>query len=234
MRVRDVELRVVEASPPPEATDHLIHIHKPLDHLLSLDEIAMRVAPSHMVEIGIFHGGSTVYWEHRLTPRRLVAFDIAPGAPALQSYIRRHDLGRTVEAHFGVSQDDAGSLRRLIGADPIDLVIDDASHMYALTLAALECLLPLVRPGGAYVIEDWGWGNVFAWPSELWAEHPLMSPLIAEAMLTCGYGGDVIRRIEIDRGNAVLWRGATPLPRDGSFRLKDHYAARDFALPQHP
>jgi cephalosporin hydroxylase len=181
MWVRDVELRVVEEPPIPETTDHLIHIHKPLYHLLRLDELATCVAPAHMVEIGVFHGGSTVYWEHRLAPSRLVALEIAPGAPALEAYIRRHDLGRSIEAYFGVSQQDAFTLRRLIGAEPIDLVIDDGSHMYGPTLTALECLLPMVRPGGAYIIEDWGWGHVFGWPTELWAEYPLMSPLIAEA-----------------------------------------------------
>jgi hypothetical protein len=62
-----------------------------------------------------------------------------------------------------------------------------------------------VRPGGAYVIEDWFW--------------PPLRPLMAELpMLLWGRDG-IIDRLEIDKSFVVLWRGDTPLPRDGSFKL---------------
>ena len=37
----------------------------------------------------------------------------------------------------------------------VDFIVDDASHQYWATRATVEILLPFVRPGGAYVIEDW-------------------------------------------------------------------------------
>ena len=54
------------------------------------------------------------------------------------------------------------------------------------TRAAVEILLPFVRPGGAYVIEDWAWGHRWNWPPQLWLERPLLSPLLSELMLICG------------------------------------------------
>src|SRR4029077_11377083 len=37
----------------------------------------------------------------------------------------------------------------------IDVVIDDASHLYGPTRRSFEILFPLLKPGGAYIIEDW-------------------------------------------------------------------------------
>ena len=44
---------------------------------------------------------------------------------------------------------------REFGDAPLDLVVDDASHLYDETKVALEVLLPRVRPGGLFIIEDW-------------------------------------------------------------------------------
>jgi hypothetical protein len=41
------------------------------------------------------------------------------------------------------------------GQDPLDLVIDDASHLYGPSLATFETLFPALREGGLYVLEDW-------------------------------------------------------------------------------
>jgi len=235
MRIRDIELIAFGGVQPPASSERVIYLHKGPDFLSRLDRVVVAVAPVRMVEIGIFHGGSAIYWHHRLGLERLTLLDIAPGAPQLEKYLQRHSLEGTVRAHFGVSQDDSETVRRLVSEDTagaaIDVIIDDASHMYSPTLASLECLFPMVRPGGAYVIEDWAWGHCQGWPVDSWSEHPLVSPLIAEAILVCGRMTGIIDRVEIDRDYAVLWRGNTALPQDGSFRLKDHYFARDFALP---
>jgi hypothetical protein len=49
-------------------------------------------------------------------------------------------------------------------------------------------------------------------------------------MLVCGHRSGVIGKIEIDPNFVVLWRGPTDLPRDGRFKLANHYAARGFAV----
>jgi Methyltransferase domain len=235
-RIRDIELRLFAGVDAPMSTEHVIHMHKTEDFVARLERTLLRVMPKRMVELGIFHGGSAIYWHDRLNPDHLSVLDIIPSAPPLESYIRRHHLESTFHPHLGVSQDDADTVRRLVREDmagaAIDVVIDDASHMYAPTLASFECLFPMVRPGGAYIIEDWAWGHSRAW-GDTWREFPLLSPLITEMMLACGSWEDAIDRIDVERYFAVVWRGGQPLPQDGSFRLKDHYIARDFALPRH-
>ena len=41
----------------------------------------------------------------------------------------------------------------------LDLVIDDASHLYELTRARFVTLFPLLQPGGMYIVEDWAWSH---------------------------------------------------------------------------
>lgn len=224
---------------PPASDSRCIYFHKDRRFLSALNATFDRVAPKRMVELGVLHGGSTIYWMERYQPDRLAAFDLAPGAPFLEQYLARHELTDRVQTHFGVAQEDAEAVRASVVNDfagkSVDTVIDDASHQFQQTRATVETLLPFIRPGGAYVIEDWSWGHHKDWSPGLWSLRPLMSPLLSELMLICGTGKGVIDSMEIDPNFAVLWRGSTPLPTDGSFKLVDHYVARDFsiALPPH-
>ena len=49
------------------------------------------------------------------------------------------------------------TIRQEFGDTPLDMVIDDASHRYSTTRKAIEIAFPLLKTGGNYVIEDWGW-----------------------------------------------------------------------------
>lgn len=198
-----------------------------------MDEALGRIRPKFMIEIGIHDGGSTIYWHHKYAPDRLAAFDIAPQAPFFTRYLERNGLTNTIRAHFGISQTDREQMRAAIaqdfGSEPVDAVIDDASHQYVETKTAFEVVFPFVRAGGAYIIEDWAWGHTQNWPPDAWVDQPLMSPLLSELMLVCGHASGVIDKIEIDRRFAVIWRGAAALAKD-RFRLADHYVARDFSI----
>ena len=46
--------------------------------------------------------------------------------------------------------------------ESIDLVIDDASHLYVETKASFEELFPRLRPGGLFIIEDWASGHTMS------------------------------------------------------------------------
>ena len=67
--------------------------------------------------------------------------------------------------YYGRYQNKEGTLMAARANFPkgIDLVVDDASHLYEQTKATFAMLFPLVRPGGNYVIEDWSWAH--------WARH---------------------------------------------------------------
>jgi cephalosporin hydroxylase len=210
--IRDIKLCLwggFEASPP--SSDHQIYMIKDRRFLSALSEVLDRVAPRRMIELGVFDGGSTIYWMERYSLERLAAFDAAPGAPALTNYLDRHALADRVSTHFGVLQDDKVRLQDAVlsgfGNELVDVVIDDASHLYSPTRASLEILLPFVRPGGVYVIEDWAWAP--------------LQPIMGELPLLLWEPAGAVERIEIDKNFVVLWRGNARLPTDGTFRLTD-------------
>ena len=206
---RDTELCLWDSvEVPPESNARRVYMLKDRPFLTALGTVLDRVAPRRMIEIGIAAGGSVIYWSERYEVDRLAAFDLEPDAPALVQYLDRHGLADRVRPHFGVSQDDGVALRSAISADfgdgLVDVVIDDASHLYDATRASFEIVFPFVRPGGAYVIEDWFW--------------PLMAPLMSELPLLLWTAPGVIDRIETYKNFAVLWRGEAVLPTDGTFR----------------
>jgi hypothetical protein len=234
LRVKDIELRFRGGRHrPPPSTDDVIYVHKDAEFVRSIDKTLERVRPKRMIEVGVLDGGSTIYWHHQYDLERFAAFDIVDEAPNLTRYLERNKLTDAVRVHFGVAQTDRERLQAAIdgdfGGEPVDAVIDDASHQYAETKACFETIFPYLRPGGAYIIEDWAWGHVDDWPPEAWAEMPLMSPLLSELMLLCGHASGVIDAVEINRRFAVIWRGAADLPK-GNFRLPDHYVARGFSI----
>jgi cephalosporin hydroxylase len=151
LRVRDVELRFRDGMHrPPSSSDDFIYIHKGAAFVTAIDEALERVRPKFMIEIGIHDGGSTAYWHHKYGPERLVAFDISMEAPFFTRYIERNGLTNAVRLHLGVSQNDRDRMRAAIesdfGVQPVDAIIDDASHEYAATKAAFETTFPKWKP----------------------------------------------------------------------------------------
>jgi hypothetical protein len=118
-----------------------------------------------MVELGISQGGSVALFSLMARPTSLVAVDLSPDRIGpLDRFIAERGLEGVVAAHYGVDQADKAALSALVdasvGDQPLDLVIDDASHRYSPTVASFECLFPRLRPGGRYVIEDWTTADV--------------------------------------------------------------------------
>jgi hypothetical protein len=124
------------------------------------------------------------------------------------------------------------------GGPVIDLVIDDASHEYAATKVLFETVFPFVRPGGAYLIEDWCGesGIAFAIDRELRRTgqvlpddgRPPSTPLTRlalELVLAKAESADVIDEVQLDTSTVLVRRGPAPLDPSG-FRLDD--VARDF------
>ncbi len=101
----------------------------------------------HVLEIGIYRGGSLQIWKSYFGERAIVhGIDIDP------------DCARAAEErvvpHIG-DQADVAFLRRVIGEmGRVDVVIDDGGHHGPLQIATFEALYPLLDPNGVYVCED--------------------------------------------------------------------------------
>src|SRR5262249_12409134 len=107
IRARDCELGLWTAlSELPSSTAHRLPLSKDRRSLSALASTLDRVGPKRMVEVGIYRGGSTIYWAERYNLEPLIAFDLAATSPYLTQYLERHGLLDRVRVHFSVSQDD--------------------------------------------------------------------------------------------------------------------------------
>ncbi len=164
-------------------------------------------------------------------------------------------LGDVVHAHFGVDQGDRSRLARIVadefGTAPLDLVIDDASHLLDPTIASFNLLFSRLRPGGLFVIEDWSWQHMRdeALAKALMAdarareklrrrletgdaaprETPL-SRLVLELVLTAGYDESVVADVtNVRRGWTVVRRGPADLDPE-TFDITQCYGSLGRAL----
>lgn len=123
------------------------------------ESVAKNLDGKKILELGIFEGGSLVFFDKRFKPKKLVGIDIRsePIAP-LDAYV----AGRNgdVKVYYKTSQDDERTLNKICDEDfggEIDVVVDDASHLYELTKKSFDVLFKRLAPGGTYIIEDWAW-----------------------------------------------------------------------------
>jgi len=148
---------------------------------------------SNILELGIWGGGSVVFWNECLSPDKLVGVDIQTQGDREQfrRYVTSRALEGRIKTIWGVDQADRAHLRSIVEQEfkaPLDLVIDDASHQYLATKATFETLFPRLRPGGIYFIEDWGWGyeEPFLQSNPDWREFKPLSDLALELVQLTG------------------------------------------------
>jgi hypothetical protein len=149
--------------------------------------------PQNIFEIGIWDGGSTAYWFEYFNAQKIVAVDhlTREDTKYFRSYVETRDLADRVKTYWGVDQGDSSVLLEIIDKEfdePLDLVIDDGSHLPQETKSSFETLYPLLRPGGIYVIEDWNWemSPVFRSPEHPWASIDGLVGLVTDLVRLTG------------------------------------------------
>ncbi len=185
--------------------------------------------PRHVMELGMWDGGSAAMWFEVLRPDRLVAVDLEAreDSPYFRRYVESNGLQGRILTHWGTDQADGHAIRRVVEEDlgaSVDLVIDDASHLYEQTKASFECLFPMLGAGGLYIVEDWAWAH---WPEfqtrrHPWAQHGrALTDLVFELVEATGSSKTFIANVTVYEGFVVVERG--PGDEDLSqFRLGDH------------
>jgi SAM-dependent methyltransferase len=169
-------------------------------------DLLQQLQPQRVFEIGFFQGGMPLFLADMLPLEKVVAIDYLQPSDALRAMIAEGDLQDTIKLFGGILQDDTPMLREIVGAEfaerPLDLIIDDASHEYENSRNCFQELFGYLRPGGKYVIEDWGWLH---WPGEQWQtaksyfwNKPAMTNLIFELIMTLGsQHPKIIARLEV-------------------------------------
>jgi hypothetical protein len=105
--------------------------------------------PQSIMEIGVKGGGSTAFWKALFPRASVVGVDIK-----LRRWLQAQPSADGVVYLQGDQTDIAFLEESAAKYGPFDVVIDDGSHVTDHVASTLKCLLPHVRPGGLYVIED--------------------------------------------------------------------------------
>jgi hypothetical protein len=181
--------------------------------MLTFYESLQVQAPKSILEIGMFEGGSLVYFDKLFAPEMLVGID-ARQTPieALELYKQDKPYIRT---YYGRWQDRPGTRGAAQANFPhgIDLVVDDASHMYETTKRTFENLFPFVKPGGLYVIENWAWSHRPSRQSSAdpWYGEPALTNFVFDvSMLTAV--SSVIESLTISADVLCVRKGKGALP----------------------
>jgi len=127
--------------------------------MLAMQEIIWRVRPQVIIETGIAHGGSLIYYASLL---ELIGGDgIVVGIDVdIRSHnraeIERHPMSRRIRLVEGSSVDlaTAARARDLAGEHGPILVVLDSNHTHAHVLRELQLYSPLVTKGSYLVVFD--------------------------------------------------------------------------------
>lgn len=194
-----------------------------------------------MVEVGVDQGGSTSFFLKLLKPEKLIAIELSSQpVQTVTDFLATHDPEGRVQIQWGIDQSDRvvvpDILNRAFKDKPLDLVIDDASHLLAPSTATFEMLFPRLRPGGLYVLEDWSGdhlseralkraletdvdgklaGEIAATVAKQGYQPPTpMSILICQLVIAAGRNPDWISEIRATDGICEIRRGSAEIPLD--------------------
>jgi SAM-dependent methyltransferase len=109
----------------------------------------------HVVEIGIFSGGSLPMWRNYLGPNsQITGVDIEETCRCYETEGIRVVIGDQADRGFWKSFRESSA--------PFDVVIDDGGHTPLQQRITLEETLPYLKPGGVFICEDvYRVGNTF-------------------------------------------------------------------------
>ena len=181
----------------------------------------------NILELGMWDEGSLAFWFEYFDPEKHVGVDVQKKEDSQYSKLYKSPRGleQRIRTYWGIDQGDSAKLRDIVQGEfqsPLDLVIDDASHMYDLTKRSFDTLFPLLRPGGLYIIEDWAWGHwaEFQRSDHPWSGETPLTRLIFE--LTAATGScqvPWISNVSIFQGFVAIEHGETPSTTTSDFKL---------------
>ncbi|MDT7808598.1 MAG: hypothetical protein QOJ70_2411, partial [Acidobacteriota bacterium] len=138
-------------------TDKAAHTH----YLRNYEEFFRPLADRdiRLLELGIYHGGSLLLWRDYFERGLIIGLDLNP--------VELEDPTGRIRVYQGGQQDTAllDRVARECAPEGFDIIIDDCSHVGQLARVSFWHLFDKhLKPGGLYVIEDWGTGYWDAWP----------------------------------------------------------------------
>lgn len=161
--LRDAGRLFMEASTLPKYCYNFSWLGRPIiqypQDIIAMQEIIWRVQPELIIETGVAHGGSAVFYASMLDllggDRRVVAVDVEI-RPHNRQAIEAHPMFRRITLIEGSSIDEAvvAELRRHAAGRKAVLVCLDSNHTHDHVLRELQLYSPLVTPGSYLVVFD--------------------------------------------------------------------------------
>jgi hypothetical protein len=151
-------------------------------------------------------------------PQKLIGIEYSSNPEeSLEKFIQQRGWQDKIRSYYGTNQADVNRIRKIVkaefGDELLDLVVDDASHYYIETRASFELLFPLLRPGGIYIIEDWGWAH---WRGDLWQKSqvfpsrmPSPTNLLVEICMLCASRPDLVASVQVESAVIKVRRGGS-------------------------
>lgn len=165
-----------------------------LGYFPAYERMAGIIGPAgHILEVGVYQGGSLMMWQELFPDGLIAGADNDAEGPAVWP-------DGTVPIRAAQDNVALPVLAREASPDGYDLIVDDASHIGALSAVTFRLLWPLVKPGRWYVLEDWTVGLVEPWVRSF---GDSMLRLAESFLILLGPGGDV-DSIEYRFGQAIL------------------------------
>jgi len=217
-----------------ESKDQTFVLAKARRQLEIIQELQFEKPIRYIFDLGIYKGGSVMFYYKFFNPMKLVAIELkTKPVTALADYIREHQLDDVIRPYYGVDQSDENTLHEIVRNEmcgqPLDMIVDDASHFLLETRASFNILFPYLSPGGCYIIEDWGWAHWSAknWQKDggPWREKPPLTNLIFELTMLCASRPDLIESIFLIPAYVVIRKGRGACE-PGNFDISTSYTNR--------
>jgi Methyltransferase domain len=200
---------------------------KPGFHVEWYVQFLRDLAPRTIVEVGTYDGASAAFFAEIAYPKKLVTLDRRrKTSRGFTDFVTRRGFQSTISAYGGVDQGDVRRLKEIVAyefdGERLDLVIDDASHLLGPTRSTFNCLFPLLRDGGIYLIEDWP--SHIAWPDEV-----SLAVFVFELFLAAAHQPTVIRELTVTTNFVLVERADADIDTD-SFDVSTCYGRRARSL----
>jgi cephalosporin hydroxylase len=128
------------------------------EDLVRAQELVWRVRPDVIVETGVAHGGSLVFYASLFAAighGRVIGVELAL-RPANREAIESHVLAPRISLVDGssIAPETVAEVRRRIAPGETVLVVLDSNHTRAHVRAELQSYAPLISPGGYVIVCD--------------------------------------------------------------------------------
>ncbi|MBV8717590.1 MAG: class I SAM-dependent methyltransferase [Chloroflexi bacterium] len=128
------------------------------EDLLKIQELVYSLAPEVIVESGVAHGGSLIFFAsicNAIGKGRVIGVDVSI-RPANRAAIDEHALSSYISLVEGSSIEPSvvQRVRQLVGEAESVMVVLDSNHSRDHVAAELRAYAPMVTPGGYLIVED--------------------------------------------------------------------------------